>query len=80
MSAPTRLAMLLPIVLLSGCKVLKEQLQGLLGLADLSLVGVTPAEGFSDPDSADYGVFFVALGAEDEDGSLVAPLVDVLAV
>lgn len=72
--------MLLPILLLSGCEEIKDRLQGLLGLADLSLVGVTPAQGFSDPGSADYGVFFVALGAEDEKGNLVAPLVDLLEV
>lgn len=80
MSARSRFTMLLPILLLSGCEEIKDRLQGLLGLADLSLVGVTPAQGFSDPSSADYGVFFVALGAEDEKGNLVAPLVDLLEV
>ncbi|HCH66655.1 MAG: hypothetical protein CL927_03030 [Deltaproteobacteria bacterium] len=80
MRTSSRLSMLLPILLLSGCEAIKDKLQGLLGLADLSLVGVTPADGFADPGSVDHGVFFVALGAEDEKGNLVAPLVDLLEV
>ena len=67
---------LAPIVGLCGC----DALLGLLGLDDLSLVGVMPADGYADPTSADYGKFFVAVGGEDSKGNFVAPLTKFLEV
>ena len=50
-----------------------QQLAALAGLVDLSLVGVTPAKDYGNPESADHGVFFVALSAENEKGKFLAP-------
>ena len=65
---------------LSGCQAIAEQLAALAGLVDLSLVGVTPAKEYGNPDSADYGVFFVALSAENEKGKFLAPALKLLEV
>ena len=66
----------LPLFALSGC----NALMGLLRLEDLSLVGVMPASGYADPASADYGTFFVALGAKNKSGDFVAPVTNLLEV
>lgn len=69
-----RLLFVAPVLGLTGC----EQLMGLLGLDALSMLGVTPAEGYSDPSSADYGRFFVAIGARSERSGFIAPAVSQL--
>jgi len=71
-----RPAALLALVPLTGC----NALLGLLGLEDLSLVGVMPSPGYADPTAPDYGKFFVALGGEDKKGNFVAPMVNLLEV
>lgn len=56
---------------LAGCGVL----DALLKLSDLLLLGVTPAEGFSDTAGADAGKATIAVGAEDKGGiPLIPPL------
>ena len=65
---------------LSGCQALAEQLAALAGLVDLSLVGVTPAKDYGNPESADHGVFFVALSAENENGKFLAPALKLLEI
>jgi hypothetical protein len=64
------------ILPLTGC----NALMGLLGLEDLSLVGVMPSPGYADPAAADYGKFFVAIGGENKNGEFVAPVVNLLEV
>jgi uncharacterized protein YegL len=68
------------ILALSGCQAIAEQLAALAGLADLSLVGVTPAKGYADPESGDHGMFFVALSAENDKGKFLAPALKLLEV
>jgi hypothetical protein len=68
------------ILTLSGCQAIAEQLAALAGLADLSLVGVTPAKGYADPESGDHGMFFVALSAENDKGKFLAPALKLLEV
>lgn len=65
-----------PLFALTGC----NALMGLLGLEDLSLVGVMPASGYADPASAEYGKFFVAIGAKNKSGDFVAPVTNLLEV
>jgi len=72
--------MFVVLMALSGCQAIAEQLAALAGLADLSLVGVTPAKDYGNPDSADHGVFFVALSAENEKGKFLAPALKLLEV
>lgn len=56
---------------LAGCGVL----DALLKLSDLLLLGVTPAESFSDASSVDAGKATIAVGAEDKGGiPLIPPL------
>jgi Mg-chelatase subunit ChlD len=76
LAAVLRPLVLAAIVPLSGC----NALLGLLGLDDLALVGVMPAAGYADPDSADYGKFFVAIGGENKKGEFVAPIANLLEV
>lgn len=62
---------------LSSC----DTIGGLLAtLADLDLLGVIPAEGFSDPGSADYGKVKLALGASDENSIPITPPGDLIEV
>jgi hypothetical protein len=61
---------------LAGCSVLTSLLQ----LSDLLLLGVTPAEGFSDPGSADAGLATIAVGAEDDGGFPIIPPLGLLEV
>jgi hypothetical protein len=74
------LLVLSTILALSGCQAIAEQLAALAGLADLSLVGVTPAKGYADPESGDHGMFFVALSAENDKGKFLAPALKLLEV
>lgn len=68
----------LSTVLVGGCDSI---LEGILGaLVDLSVLGIMPAEGFSDESSADHGKVKLALGAEDDGGSPVAPAGDLLEI
>ena len=54
---------------LAGC----GALDALLKLSDLLLLGVTPAESFSDASSADAGKATIAVGAEDKGGIPIIP-------
>lgn len=54
---------------LAGCGVI----DALLKLSDLLLLGVTPAESFSDASSADAGKATIAVGAEDNGGIPIIP-------
>lgn len=73
---PLRPLALVPLFTLTGC----NALLGLLGLEDLALVGVMPAAGYANPDSPDYGTFFVALGGKNKAGDFVAPVANLLEV
>jgi len=70
------LALIGSTLALSGCDALSQ----LLGLVDVSVLGVIPYEGFSDPASADYGKVLFAIGGRDDAGAWVAPLLDLVEV
>ena len=61
---------------LGGCVVLDALLQ----LQDLSLLGVTPADGFAQRGAADEGIATIAVGAEDERGIPLIPPLSLLEV
>jgi len=69
----TKLAICLGLSTLAvaGCDQVFEEL--LAAFADLNILGVMPADGYSDPNSADYGRVKMALGGEGEDGEGIAP-------
>ncbi len=56
---------------LTGCDEIFEQI--LTAFADLNVLGVMPAQGYSDPASPDYGKVVMALGGETDDGEGLAP-------
>lgn len=67
--------LLLPVIGLSalgGCALLGKA----LGLLNVLLLGVVPTEGFSNPDSADYGLVKVAVSADDGAGLGLLPSKD----
>ncbi len=61
---------------LGGCSVLGA----LLGLTDLLLLGVTPADGFADAASADAGRAKIAVAGEGEGGGPLIPALSLLEV
>ncbi|HHO53111.1 MAG TPA: VWA domain-containing protein [Deltaproteobacteria bacterium] len=62
---------------LAGCDAVSQLLAT---LADLDLLGIIPAEGFSDPASEDYGKVKLALGASDDQQIPVTPPGDLIEV
>lgn len=62
---------------LAGCDAVSQLLAT---LADLDLLGIIPSEGFSDPDSEDYGRVKLALGASDDKQVPVSPPGDLIEV
>jgi hypothetical protein len=61
---------------LSGC----AMLGALLSLADISLLGAMPADGFADAGSADQGKVIFAIGGQDPSGMGIIPPLDFLEV
>jgi hypothetical protein len=55
---------------LTGCEVLSQVLST---IGQLDLLGVIPADGFSDPGSPDYGKVKLALGGRDDLGLPIVP-------
>lgn len=62
---------------LGGCEVLT---QALAALAEIDLLGVVPAPGFSDPSSPEYGKVKFAIGGRDDLGQALAPVADEIEV
>jgi hypothetical protein len=70
------LALIASTFALTGC----DAINALLNLVDVSVLGVIPYPGFSDPGSADYGKVLLALGGQDDLGGYVAPLLDLIEI
>jgi len=68
----------LATVMLGGCDKLVGDL--LAQFADLNLLGVMPAEGYSDPKSKDHGKVTMAFGGERDDGSFAPPPGDLIEI
>ena len=62
---------------LASCEVAEQLLAALSGL---ELLGVIPAEGFSNPGSPDYGKLRLAIAGEDDAGTLIGPVAEDLEV
>src|SRR5687768_1410178 len=54
----------------AGCEVISQVLSA---MGQIDLLGVIPAEGYSDPSSPDYGKVKLAIGGRDDLGIPVIP-------
>ncbi len=61
------------LLAVGGCEVIT---QALALLSEIELLGVVPAQGFSDPGSPEYGKVKFAIGGRDDLGQALAPVAD----
>lgn len=65
---------------LTGCELVEDVIGAVLDIENLAVLGVMPAQGFSDPSSPDHGKVTLAMGGEDRDGNPVRPGSDLIVI